>query len=829
MRDQVHVEEIDSLKMNGNNVVGITNFLGDAAVTVDVNKGMHTMSTALPEDDYQSIKDYFSRPRSIGSGDLITSRASIFRTDITNPLTFWPVSAQNRLNGCMGFSADIKFTLVIASTPFQQSLVCLNWQYNTQALDGVLVRRSNYPALVTNLPHVNLDICESNMVELNIPYQSPWDFFELINTTANGGDGTGYSYGSIALTQLLPYQTLAGSSNPEYTFYVSLHNMQLFGAVPVLPGVVLPQSGISSEVAKERKPGFIDKLKKGKYISNGMHAVAIATPIVGAIAAGVVGNPEVFGNSVQLAWQAEALACTAAAMGYSKPTDTRPLNRVHDVSYAYDCNVDQPSPEFTVAPFQSNSLGVGGDQSATGVDELSLPYVLGLFAQAYVGDIRVSDTGGTVLYATNLCPTSMWFRTSVSRPGGNLAFPASSTLTTNAIQPTALCYISQMFRYWRGSIRFRFTFAKTKFHGGRVIAAYVPTTNDVTVPLAASNFVPSLEITGTSPQPFQYSTVFDLRDSNTFEFTVPYVSARPWISTFGSSGGVTLTVVDRLIASGETTTLVPYMVEVAAGHDFQLAAYMGSGLAPATGGGAQAAVVFQSGITDDSAYTMGEMFTSLKQLLMIPTRTAILNPSGTNDGFKAVLPRYWYTPLIANVVPFPPTASAPFSMAVQHVISRMYSFGSGATSYHIYSTGSDTSIDVSVEQVEGGGVTSANSFSDIRRRQSSSKPRVITSSTSGSLHAKVPSFQKVVRMPLNQTFASANINMINSPVVAGTNFCGTVPTYTVRNTGSTASNFNISYAASDDARLWGYVGPPVCWLPQSLQSVPVDSSYSYAI
>lgn len=831
MRDSINTSTIDSLALNGDDVTGLTNFLGDATVNVDINKGQHTLITQIPSDEYQDIKEYFARPRVIGSGDIGSVRGAVSRLDITNPLTFWPAAAANRLNGCMGFSADMKFTLVIASTPFQQGLLCMNWQYATQVAEGVSIRRSQFPALVTNTPHVKLDITESNKAELLVPYQSPWDFFELINTAPNGGDALGYSYGSIAITTLLPYVILAGSSNPEYTWYISLHNMQLFGAVPAAPGAVLPQSGLDGEVKGERKKASkLDKLKKGKYISKGMHVAAIAAPIVGAVAAGVVGNPEIFQKSVELGWQAEALSQTAKSMGYSKPTDTTPLTRVQDISYGMDCAVDEPSPEFVVSAFQTNALAFTSGQSATAIDEMSLPYVLGLYAQAYVGDIETSDAGGTVLYATNLCPTSMWYRQSaVARPGGNIALPASAPLTANAIQPTALCYISQMFRYWRGSIKFKFTFAKTKFHGGRVMAAYVPTTNDAVTTAIQSNLVPVPEITTNNPQPFQYSAVFDLRDSNTFEFTVPYVSARPWISTYGSSGGVTLSVVDRLIASGTTCTTVPYMVEVAAGEDFQLGAFVGSGLAPATGGGSQNAVVFQSGLHDDSNITMGEMFTSLKQLMMIPTRTAVTSPAGVNIGSRSSLPRYWYSPLITMVNPLPSNAQAIFSMSTQHCICRMYSFGAGGTSYHLYTTGSDVSLDISVDQTEGGSSALSTSFSDPRRRQSSTKPRVFTSSSSGSLHCKVPSFQKVARYPLGVTFTTPNINAALDVVLSSNVFGGANPTYSIRNTGTNVTNLNVSYAASDDARVWGYIGPPPCWLAQSTQSTPLDPAYTYAL
>ena len=60
--------------------------------------------------------------------------------------------------------------------------------------------------------------------------------------------------------------------------------------------------------------------------------------------------------------------------------------------------------------------------------------------------------------------------------------------------------------YWRGSIKFRFTFAKTKFHAGRVIAAYVPASYDTVATGVLSNNVPAPEISSGLVQPFQEVT-----------------------------------------------------------------------------------------------------------------------------------------------------------------------------------------------------------------------------------------------------------------------------------------------------------------------------------
>lgn len=830
LRDETSETQMRGLSIEGERTIGLTSFINEASVATHVNKGVSAPSSLLPDDAYQDVKAFFERPRFIASGNLPTSRALVYTLDIANPISLWPTSAQNRLNGALGYSCDIKFTITLSATPFQQGLACLNFQYATTSLEGVSHKRCVFSPLCTNLPHVRLDVAEHTMAELYVPYVSPWNYFELINDNFSGGDGFTYPYGSFGFNMLLQYFTLAGSSDPEYNVFISLHNMKLYGAIPVSVSNVIPQSGVTGTMNKEANDtrSMLQKVKDSKAISNSLHVGAVAAPLVGAAATAYTGNPEIFADSVQASWQLEAAAVTAQSMGFSKPTDQAAIPRFYRTDYASDHHVDQPAQELAIAPFQSNRLAEDWTQSSTAIDEMALPFVLGQYCQAFVGTMSTTDGQGTILYATNLSPTSMWFKTNAGRPGGNTPLPPSASLTTNCVLPTALCYVSQMFRYWRGSIKFKFTFSKTKFHGGRVLAAFVPMTNDVPGTTVSSNRVPIPEIVNTRVQPFQYSAIFDLRDGNTFEFEVPYVSNRPWLSTYGSVGGVTLTIMDRLIASGEVSSNITFMVEVAAGTDYQLGSFIGSGLAPATGANTNL-VVFQSGlndrVVDDSAYTMGETFTSLKQLLLIPCNTSFTS-TASSPITTAYLPNWWYAPLLPNTVPLNDNSAALFAMSTQHCIARLYAFCTGGTSYHMYMSNSDTIVTITTANAEAGGTGFTSAFSDPRRRQSSAKPKLLKGSGVSALHAKVPSYQKVSRIPTNAAFYTSNLTLANTPQylsTAGNLFVGSVPFMSYNNSLSgVATNYVFGYAGSDDARAFGYIGPPPCWLAQSTRTQAID-------
>lgn len=824
-RDTISEEVNPGLSVQGNHTIGLTTFPVESMYSTEINHGVSEYNSLPVIDEYQDVKNFFARPRLVASGVMDPARTTLSYLDVREPISdYWPAAAKNRLNGVFGYRCAIKFTVTAAATPFQQGVVAAAFHYGASFNNPNMSFPRRFPALVTNLPHARLNLADQTMCELTVPYLSPYEFFELENTAGAGGDNEGrlYSYGQFLLSQILPYATLTTAA-PQWKIYISLHDMELFGAVPVAVSTVVPQSGLKArkvnDVAKaqdaETKP------KGGKYISTAGKVVT-GGALLGALGGAIAGNPQFSEKCLKSAVIANSVSKTAESMGYSKPVDQVAPEKVMPTETSDEWHVDMASNARVVGPFQSNKLVIDGDNSGTHVDEMDFDFVLGRYAQAFIGSMNTADVAGTVLYATNLCPTSMWFRSKPNaRPGGNLALPASGPLTANCFLPTALCYVSQMFKYWRGSIKFRFTFAKTRFHAGRVLASFVPATFDTIASGVLSNQVPAPEIGGGFVQPFQYSTIFDLRDDSTFEFEVPYVSSRPFISTLGSVGGVTLSVLDPLLTTGESATAITYMVEVCAGDDYQLANFIGSGLSPATSYNPDELVAFQSGLVDEGVevYTSGERFNSVKQLAMIPYSVRFLLP--TTASSITSLPPFYYQPILVAAIPMPATTSVFCACSTQNVVSRMYVYCSGSTTYGYYG-GLTNGVTGSFLQNTYDSNNPLPAASDTRNKTGAHKPRVIKTGYNGTMVAKAPSYQKFSIMPVDSYFQANFAPGINT--VNGNKFAPATYGLEIRNPLGTASDSVITYAAGDDARFMAYRGPPPCWLLQSTQTANLDSS-----
>lgn len=826
----VECNEIEGLTLNSNpEKLGVADVSNEACQSVTVGIKQKT-SFAVPTTGYQDLLEYLARPRLISSGSLPTTRTSFLTWDISrgNLTTLWFPNLLTRIQGVYGIRFTTRFTLMTASTPFQASVLAQSVQYATTFGNLLQYPRLLNPAFVTNLPHVKHDITETTMSILDVPFLYPQDFMPLY--PADGGDtASGACVGVYGITALMPYRALAGSNAPTYKLLVSLHDVELIGSMPANPGAVLLQSGLSDTKS------VANSAYKGRQLSKGNAMLAEEKTVKGSDFARKAATtlrtvapfvPLLDSVGSMTANLLDAGANVASSFGFAKPQVQEAPSRVVRNSHIGEANVDIDSASFVLAPFQNNRLAVDALAGGTEVDEMAIQYVIGKYGQAFVGTLATTDATGSVIYGCQVCPTNFWFRTNALRPSGNIALPAGSTATTNTIACTPLCYVSTFFRYWRGTMKFKFTFSKTKFHGGRVMVGYVPAINDPGPAGVLSSTISTIEISGGLPQPFSYCEVFDLKDSSAFEFEVPFVSPDPFIDVTASTGSVTMTVLDPLVTSGETSGTIDYMVEVKAEEDFEFgcpAAPMFGQLATAP----RANIVFlQSGLggIDDidekvTQYTTGEKIMSLKSLMMIPN-FSVANVGVNTDSVTAAFP-YWYASKFPAAVPLSPLSAVTGGFSRAGNIAAMYAFVSGSTDHHMYWFGPPTNVvTLSCSQYRTDNGAVASSPGDPRYRGLAAAQRILTNDNY--LHVRVPSYQKYARVPTWEGSSRTDFGAVglNVPLTSGS-----IANHARFILGTSAAG-RICYgrAAADDARCFAYIGPPPVALLQGSQTAEPDTA-----
>jgi len=140
-----------------------------------------------------------------------------------------------------------------------------------------------------------------------------------------------------------------------------------------------------------------------------------------------------------------------------------------------------------------------------------------------------------------------------------------------AAVPTPLQLVTDSFALWRGTIEVRVDVVCTSFHTGRLIVAYVPSTLfSVAGPLLTN----------------AYHAVFDIGETKTLTFEIPFVSPTPFKSvTTTDDGGsralippyanvtgrFSIAVVNSLVVPATLAGIAPINVYVRGGSDFEVA------------------------------------------------------------------------------------------------------------------------------------------------------------------------------------------------------------------------------------------------------------------
>lgn len=806
---------VSSLSINGGGeTTGVTTFISEACEGVDVlGKHYSPSPGAIAQGEFQDLKEYFRRPRLVLGGSVSTgSRINTVmeQVDLVKLFTTYFPAGLTRLEGVEGVRFKIVFTLQVATTPYHQGVLCLNWQYNGAQSGGRL--RAYCSESSTALPHVRLDLSSQTMVQLAIPFLAQTEYIDLADTAK--------IYGTLGLNNIIAIAAVASVAVPSYKIYVHLEELDLIGAAPRATTVVNLQSG------KKLTPIAEENFNAAKPFSSGLSVASAALSWI------AVRIPAISSLAGPAAFVTGAAAGIAKYFGYSKPQILEPMMRVVNLSTAGEQNVDQPSATTLVGPISENALKVGVGFSLSDVDEMSLAYVTGQFSQINYGLMQTSDAAGTVLYATNVSPSYFWFRAGSIAPYCNVDAPRyANTATVNSFYPSSVFFASSVFRYWRGGFKFRFTFGKTKYHGGRVMVSFVPNAVSSTgQPTDTYTTARGPEVVGVLAQPFGYSAIFDLRDSNVFEFEVPYVTNLPLTEFLRNTGSLTMTVIDPLQATTSVAAYTNFLVEVKAMSDYRLIMPT-TPLYPPIDIFASSHVRKQSGKMlstmniNTLEYTAGEDITSIKQLIMMP-KAFNCGTVASNTRDTVSIPPWWFGQSLPDTVPAA-TVHPYWSMSWGGYFSQAYMYVRGGTDVHAYPTNAyaggcaaSLSYDSKTSNATRVPLGSPTNPSDVN------KARVLTNNNNP-LHCRLPAYQALCRLPVDVLGSGSWVPIFgNASANPSLTAVTTVPLNVIKFTLASFSTGNstayVQVSAADDAMLTHYIGPPFLALVTSSASTYYD-------
>lgn len=512
--------------------------------------------------------------------------------------TLW----KEKLKGYFGMRMDMRLRIVVNANKFQQGRYILGWVpiasgvKSSSQLKHLLTNNLHMATLVqrTTVPHIEIDLCKNTTAEMLIPFVSPHNFYPL-----NSLLGTPSDVATLGYLNIYPYSPLVsptGSTTASYTVYITFENIQLFGAASA-------QSGLFDRELTSKMNGPVSGVAMS--ISKGFNEFA-NIPLLSSYA-------------LPISWISDRIAKTACMFGFSKPSQGDSSTKVTLINSTNQTTVDGDSDCRSLAlinkPAVSLTDGIGG----TSFDEMDFSYVARKYSWFRTLSWSINDTVGT-LTSIDVAPSTGVYETS------------------SVYHHAPVAFISRMFHYWRGSVKFRFKLVKTDFHSGRLAFCFYPTD----------------EISLTGNAAYVNRTIVDIRESSELEFVIPYISRKPWTLLGQKIGVFTIEVVDLLVAPASVSNSITILSEIAGGDDIEFAvpSRMDLSIRP---------IVPQSGLVNDdrlvrttigsssvtanpialSSTCIGEKISSFRSLLkrFIPLRLSDVGGETTIDfnGREAIL------------------------------------------------------------------------------------------------------------------------------------------------------------------------------------------------
>lgn len=480
------------------------------------------------QSNVASVTDYLNKPIVLTSGSFaLTDTFSIFNTFSMPYAAFQASSAllwRQKLAGFFGIRMDMRFRLVVNANKFQQGRYMLGWTATggntpvTSNLKALRYLHAHNATLVqrTTVPHVELDLATQSVAEILIPYASVRSYYPL-NSVLSAVDR--YGLGFISLYPYDPLLAPTGSTTCGYTLYVSLENVELYGASSA-------QGGLSKREVSNKNNGPISGVAGA--ISRGFREFS-SIPLIGEYAKGV-------------SWIADRISNTAAIFGFSKPTAGDCIPKMCIVNAPSHTTVDGDSDSRTLSFL--NQPGVVPLKGLSGIDydEMDFSFIKSKYAWFRTVPWVIEAVVGTVITDIDVTPLT-GTKNIIADGYDNFSY-------------APVTFLSKQFRYWRGSLKFKFKIVKTEYHSGRLQFAFFPTDDSVIVADAA----------------YVNRIIVDIREHSEIELVIPFIHTNPWMITdLAKVGILRVTVVDPLVAPASVSPVINILIEIAGGEDFETA------------------------------------------------------------------------------------------------------------------------------------------------------------------------------------------------------------------------------------------------------------------
>lgn len=395
----------------------------------------------LQDKDDVPLQDFFSRPQKVfevqwNTNGIINGEFNPWRQFLTNK------RVQNRLANFKLLRCDLRMKVVVNGNGFQYGRALVAY-WPMAGYDQLSTHTSLDPVDLTQtsqLPHIFVDPTTSTGGEMKIPFFWHQNYFDIPGVTW-GGDLGIPDAGRVLLRTLTPLKHANGADDKvTISFFVWAENVQLSIPTSVDANTLTPQSGeeINEANTKGMVSGPATTISKYAGIAAGYAPIAPYAMATSKVAG--------------------AIASAAKIMGYSRPANTKNPDPFRPTPISQLATTTTPDTALKLTVDDKQELTIDPRISGVGAHD---PLVIRDIAkrEAYLTNFtwEVGAAPSTLLWNARVNPC-LWQQD-----------PGSGAIV---LPPCAVAALP--FRYWNGSMKFRFQIVCSTFHKGRMEIRFDP-------------------------------------------------------------------------------------------------------------------------------------------------------------------------------------------------------------------------------------------------------------------------------------------------------------------------------------------------------------------
>jgi hypothetical protein len=509
------------------------------------------------ENNDVTLQQFFSRPIVVST---IVWGVGTNLADGFNPWTLYFSNPRviNRISNYANLRCKLHLKAIVNGTPFHYGRVLVSYHplFNLSTMSPK--SRALFPLDAigeSQRPHFFIDPAQSEGGSLELPFFWMKNALSVVN--AEWAEMGQVYYRS--LNSLL--HANGGTEGVTIRFFVWATDVHLSVPTTAEPSSIVPQSDEYADAPVSNTANAV------KNAATALTHVPLIGPYARATASSAAGVAEI-----------------AKLFGMSKPTNVENLQRV---------DLQNGSLSQTIGSDNSRKLTLDPKQEVTidprtvglsGVDEMAFRSITK--RESYLTTFNWPGSAGadTLLWNSAVTPVL-----------------AGVSPSTGEIHMTPMCWVSQPFRYWRGTINFRFQVVCSQMHKGRIRFKYEPT-SDVFINGSEFNVAYSRIIDIGSEKDFTISVGWGQTRSylqiNPIDSSTVHYGNTPLTFSGGINGVLQAYVLSSLATPSTSGETIYINVFVSAGDDFEVMDPTDSNISTLS--------YFPPGITPESSENLSE-------------------------------------------------------------------------------------------------------------------------------------------------------------------------------------------------------------------------------